>query len=74
MMLGSFFVLLSCDWCYCACVDCVPFVLLFVSCLTSGVCYVCVFFHCVCKAVGPLVCHGVGGGKGDGDVAGLVSV
>ena len=38
------------------------------------VCVVCVFSICVCMVVGPLVWHGVGGGKGDWDVAGLFAV
>ena len=38
------------------------------------VCVMCVFSICVCMVVGPLVWHGVGGGKGDGGVVGLVAV
>ena len=42
----------------------------------SGMCCVCVFVFpiCVCMVVGPFVWHGVGGGKGDWGVAGLVAV
>ena len=39
----------------------------------SGMCYVCVSI-CVCMVVGPLVWHGVGGGKGDVGLAGMIVV
>ena len=38
------------------------------------VCVMCVFSICVWMVVGPLVWHGVGGGKVDVRVAGLVAV
>ena len=38
----------------------------------SGVCYVGVFSLCVFMVAGPLVWHGVDGGKGDGGATGLV--
>ena len=40
----------------------------------SGMCYVCVFFHMCVNGCGPLVWHGVGGCKGDLDMAGLFAV